>query len=486
MRQILLSLLLIMVIGQAKSQIIITGFMSDPVGSDATADSRGFEYVQLMATEDITFSAQNSYSVVFARNAKGSNAADSFEGWSTGGSRTFKFNLTEGQVGKGKYFYVGGPEKVIAGYVKNGDVTIKTTGIGAPGTLPANQANWIRAIPYFSGTALGDGFGDGADNWMYNKALYLSSIGVFSGTTVTKTTVPIDAVFFGDPDYPSSRLLNLSDEDNLKGYMVPDNDLYKTADGGVAQPYFGQGTNTTVIGLQPADDQANFAKLGGVYHTSTKTWTTPRSVTYVTLMPAGTSADTPQLSDIETGSGLTTLPINLLLFTAKEQGSSVNLRWQTASEQNNHHFDILRSASSEDFNTIGTEFGKGTSNVTTVYSFQDAKPLNGINYYKLRQVDVDGKFTESKVLAVNAGFETTELKVNASVSKQELNVSIHSPIAGKGTIYITDITGRKLAEQEVNLEKGQMSLQIPVKLQNGVHVITLHAGEKQISTKFMF
>src|SRR5690606_21409732 len=106
-----------------ESAILITGFMSDPAGPDISITGGylgGFEYVQLMATEDIDFAVQ-PYSVVFSRNAPTSTAPA--DGWATGGTRTFKFNLTSGTAAKGTFFYVGGLEKRIAGSVSSTEKT---------------------------------------------------------------------------------------------------------------------------------------------------------------------------------------------------------------------------------------------------------------------------------------------------------------------------------------------------------------------------
>lgn len=499
MKKILLCLLMVLGIGHAKSQIIITGFMSDPTGpnGNATASSPGFEYVQLMATQTITFSASSQYSVVFARNAASSTTASPFDGWASGSTRSYKFNLnpaTPITVNKGEFFYVGGSEKRIAGYLRIGSplVTYKSTDISENAPIPANQAKWIRAIGYYN--IAGDGFGaSGVDDWLYNTSGRLSSIGVFNTTTVTGTTVPIDAVFYGDaayltnPSYPDPRLLDVA---NSKGYTVPNNDLYNTIGG--TQPYFGQGTNTTVLGPQPAAQKGYFAKLGGVYNTSANKWTTARSINYVMLLD-GTStnsadASVPQLSDIQTG-GVTTLddtvlPVNLMSFTAKKQNNGVQLKWVTASEQNNRQFEILRSANGKDFSLLATKSGRGTAQGTATYFYQDTKPLAGVNYYQLRQVDFDGNTNDLGVAAVN--FELSSLGLTASYSSagQQLNLSVYSAVATEATVSVTDVMGRNVTKKKVSLAQGQTQILLPVTLQGAVYVATLQTAQTNVSTKF--
>jgi len=315
---------------------------------------------------------------------------------------------------------------------------------------------------------------------------------VFAGTTVTNTTAPMDAVFFGDATYSSVKLLDVV---NSRGYMVPDNDIYKKVDG-APQPYFGQGTNTTVFAPQPAVDKGYFAKLGGVYNTNANKWTTTRSITYVSLLD-GTSTNAadalvPQLSDIETDVDVSKvtqlsedpLPVNMVSFKAKKQENSILLNWVTASEQNNHHFDILRSADGTTFKVIGTEKGNGTTSNSIKYQYEDNNPLQGVSYYKLRQVDYNDNATELGVITVSYSIEDSGLlKVYAKNNVVTLLLSLNQDQQGK--IIITDITGKKLAEQKAVIANGTASVNIPVVLQNKVYVATYLSETAQLSTKFM-
>ena len=83
----------------------------------------------------------------------------------------------------------------------------------------------------------------------------------------------------------------------------------------------------------------------------------------------------------------------------------MNVSWATASEKNNDHFDIQRSAAGEGFATIGTVKGQGNSTSAHEYAFTDGHPLAGQAYYRLRQVDADGSTSYSPVVAVQ---RTTE------------------------------------------------------------------------------
>jgi subtilase family serine protease len=94
------------------------------------------------------------------------------------------------------------------------------------------------------------------------------------------------------------------------------------------------------------------------------------------------------------------LPLRFLLFAAQNNETNVGLKWRTAEEVGTSHFEIERSADARTWAAIG-RMDSRNSGRTEDYNFTDAAPLNGISYYRLKQVDVDGKFSYSIVVAVN-------------------------------------------------------------------------------------
>jgi hypothetical protein len=96
------------------------------------------------------------------------------------------------------------------------------------------------------------------------------------------------------------------------------------------------------------------------------------------------------------------LPVELISFQASRNESGINCQWATATEKNNSHFTIERSANGEEFFAIGEVKGQGTTSQQTNYTFTDLKPVAGNAYYRLRQVDLDGTFTFSKTIVVKA------------------------------------------------------------------------------------
>lgn len=86
----------------------------------------------------------------------------------------------------------------------------------------------------------------------------------------------------------------------------------------------------------------------------------------------------------------TTLPVELLSFTAIAVDNSAILYWSTASELNNDFFTLEKSRNGKDFEVMGHVEGNGTSHTRIDYSFTDRQPYLGLSYYRLNQTDYDG------------------------------------------------------------------------------------------------
>jgi hypothetical protein len=94
------------------------------------------------------------------------------------------------------------------------------------------------------------------------------------------------------------------------------------------------------------------------------------------------------------------LPVTWLDFTGRKIGSAVELTWKTSSEKNNATFSVERSADGKNFSTLGTVAGNGTTDITSQYSFSDKYPLNNVAVYRIKQTDINGKFSYSKEIRV--------------------------------------------------------------------------------------
>ncbi len=152
------------------------------------------------------------------------------------------------------------------------------------------------------------------------------------------------------------------------------------------------------------------------------------------------------------GSLSTTLPVQLSSFTAKPQANTIQLNWQTVSEQNNSHFEVLRSTDGNNFNVIGRKEGNGTTDQTNTYSFLDIKPVSGTSYYALKQYDLNG---DNKLYdAIPVKFSLSNGTFGAVVISSGIKIIINSEVEESANISIYDISGKQLASKQISLNKG--------------------------------
>lgn len=255
--------------GLGNGTVLISGFVSDAKGADGN-----YEYIQLIATKDIDFS-KTPMALVTCTNAGSATpypGAAPQGGWASGGGRTYKFNVTEGKIKKGQFFYIGGSFKRING----------------PNSTSIADANWVRSIAY--NVDGGDGFGSKTGGIFPNSG-NAGGIAIFDGVLVGETTIPVDVVFYGGLSKTT-----IFDAVNNYGYRVANNDHYNRVDiaTGTQQPFFFQGTNEYIIPHQSPADLGIFTKLAGVFSPNTKKWTTPRTHVFYQM------SQTSSLSEIET------------------------------------------------------------------------------------------------------------------------------------------------------------------------------------------
>jgi hypothetical protein len=144
-----------------------------------------------------------------------------------------------------------------------------------------------------------------------------------------------------------------------------------------------------------------------------------------------------------TGGEETALPISWLAFDAIQREKSVFLTWATATELNNSHFNIQRSTDSRNWQNIGTVQGAGTTLEKQSYTFTDEQPWRGINYYRLQQVDYDGKFEFSNVLSVEFSSDGgPAVQFYPNPVKGEIIFSGLDWEGGAYTVSVADISGK--------------------------------------------
>lgn len=141
---------------------------------------------------------------------------------------------------------------------------------------------------------------------------------------------------------------------------------------------------------------------------------------------------------------LTPLPVELINFSSRNN----ELIWTTASEINNDHFEVLYSSDGINFTYLGKVIGNGNSNNINNYSF----PYKNNGYYRLKQVDFNGRYSYSPVIEINNDVVNNKSKNNILIypnPSNGTNINISSEgILGMVSIY--DITGKIIYTNYIN------------------------------------
>ncbi|MFN8277778.1 MAG: hypothetical protein U0T84_09855 [Chitinophagales bacterium] len=162
-------------------------------------------------------------------------------------------------------------------------------------------------------------------------------------------------------------------------------------------------------------------------------------------------------SDFGIGIGVqpaTPLPVKMLYFTAERQENIAVLRWATATEINNDHFDVERSIDGVRFTKIDAVKGQGNSSTTVTYRDNDEQLLSlgaKVVYYRLKQVDIDGQFEYSNIAAINLevgedGFHIE--KVFNNPFRNEVTITFFTPANDEIGFALYDIRGAQVLEQK--------------------------------------
>jgi hypothetical protein len=147
------------------------------------------------------------------------------------------------------------------------------------------------------------------------------------------------------------------------------------------------------------------------------------------------------------------LPVRLVSFYAKPVDSGIELEWKTTDEVNNSHFTVQRSADAKTFEDIAVVDAKG-NNALETYSVLDKAPLQGLSYYRLKQTDLDGTFTNSRIVTVKLG---EALGMQLMVHPNPVSDQINFTFTGKGS-FNGDLNYSIYNKEGVGLFSGKGSL----------------------------
>lgn len=238
------------------------------------------------------------------------------------------------------------------------------------------------------------------------------------------------------------------------------------------------GSNTITLKMQTSNDLITWTDQWSAAYTVGATATTQiptgtnqsvtintsvNFVTYIRFYASGVLGKMSYWAIDNGASGTIILPVELEHFSAKlfKEGAKnhAKIEWTTASETNNNNFVVEKSTDGKNFTQIKTVKGAGSSQTKREYQVVDEDLYVGINYYRLKQIDLNGNFKYSEVSSLNYDSKDPSFSnLVPNPASNEVNFNLYSPSKSIAKIQLLDISGRVVTERQVELDEGNQVL----------------------------
>lgn len=169
------------------------------------------------------------------------------------------------------------------------------------------------------------------------------------------------------------------------------------------------------------------------------------------------------------------LGVNWGKFTAQHVAENVVLDWETLSEKNAAYFSIEHAGEDFQFQSIGTVECAGTTDQHSFYQFTDRSPANGMNYYRLRQYDLDGQWNYSTIAAVDFNSNT----LSAAYRRELQQLVFSQPLPAESTVTIYSGSGQLVHSAITGEQQQVVNCQLPV------GILLVKVGNDNGQTQFL-
>ena len=210
-----------------------------------------------------------------------------------------------------------------------------------------------------------------------------------------------------------------------------------------------------------------------------------------TTSPAGNASAgyTMVLADQSAGTITVTrvsaLPVELLSFDGSCNNNVITLNWRTASEHNSHYFEIQKSRDGENWSSLTTVESAGNSTQELTYETKDHKAIDGNNYYKLIQYDIDGQFEEyGPINVICNGNSKGYFSIFPNPSTGDFQVILNNKrLIGDGTLEVKDSKGSVVYTQEVKISQGINLINVSnINLTSGIYYVSVITDNNSTET----
>jgi hypothetical protein len=177
-------------------------------------------------------------------------------------------------------------------------------------------------------------------------------------------------------------------------------------------------------------------------------------------------------------------PVKLTSFNGDYSNGVARLNWQTSQELNNDRFELYRSFDGNNFELATSIAGAGNSSVPKNYTYQDHINLDGNVYYKLKQVDIDGKFSFSNIIKLSSNDAKASFKIYPNPVVNNFAASFSAPKSGVATLLIRNTSGQTVYKKSLSIIKGDNTVSIGAQqFSTGMYYINIINDEINYSGK---
>ncbi len=182
------------------------------------------------------------------------------------------------------------------------------------------------------------------------------------------------------------------------------------------------------------------------------------------------------------------LPLRMTAFSVGKQGTNALLKWTTANESNTHHFEIQKSIDGVNFETIANKTAAGNSSMDIDYQYNDPiANASGIIYYRIKTLDVDGKYYYSNIVALRLNDAVVkDFSVYPNPFRNNFKMEISSDKVKDVNIRISNAVGQKSLERTVSLTKGVNTIVLSSEIANlpaGMYLIDIISDQEKQTRK---
>lgn len=216
-------------------------------------------------------------------------------------------------------------------------------------------------------------------------------------------------------------------------------------------------------GQRAANGTFSLLKERGYYWTATPknaTTTQRRAFAYSTAGIHNAAIDNKIGYSMRLVKEVSVTSVSLGSYSVVKQNNIALIRWNTVSEQNNSFFEVQRSTDGLNYQTLKIVAGVGTTNLPQYYRYTDDTPFNGVNYYRIKQVDLNGNYTYLGVRAVTFRLADKSFVVYPNPSVGRLYIRLLVATEEKINVRLIDIAGRIVHQESIPANKLQADYQL--------------------------